>query len=107
MLGGAAPGAPAIHVVGTSATVFGGQPLPIDLQPFGAGAGCWLRTSIDVAIPVTAGPDGVAGVQIDVPADGSLVTAVLFHTWLVPDAEANALGLTASNAAAAVIGLPD
>src|SRR5262249_33249031 len=50
LLHGAAPGTAALLLLGTSNTQWAGVPLPIALEPFGAGRGCVLRNSGESAV---------------------------------------------------------
>ena len=72
----------------------------------GAGPGCLLYASGEVAVPVATDPLGNAAIPATVPNDLSLVGQVLYHNWLLidPGAPNNPIGLTASNGAAATIG---
>ncbi|MEM7202561.1 MAG: sulfatase-like hydrolase/transferase [Planctomycetota bacterium] len=106
LLSNGAPGSLAGLLTGSSATSAFGVALPLELQPFGAGPNCYLRTSLDFILPVTTDATGAASVDFPVPVDPGLVGATLFHSWVVVDAEApfNPWGLTLSNGLGATIG---
>ena len=64
---------PALLAVGTSATSWLGQPLPLDLGPLGlAPGGCRLHVSLDLQLPGFTDAEGYASFPFDVPADPGL-----------------------------------
>ena len=89
-----APTGPAALVLGGSSTTWGGTPLPLDLAPLGA-AGCALRASPDVALPMVPGSGGPS-FTFTVPSSVALVGAEFFAQATAGDAAANALGLVFS-----------
>lgn len=91
---------PAFALVGLSNTSYSGVPLPIDLTMLGA-PGCSLLTSIEDLQPL-ANVLGTAIWSFPVPP----VPGASFYTQVLPfDPGVNGLGLTASNAGHALIGL--
>ena len=92
-------------LTGTSSSAWGQVPLPLDLSMLGAGPGCWLRHSVDLSLTTTTDGQGRATSGFRVPETLALVGTRLYHTWLVTDPTANALGITSSNAYAVVVGL--
>lgn len=97
---------PAILVTGRSTSTWGSLPLPLDLSALGAGSGCKLFNSGEIATLVATDAAGSARVGIQVPEAPALVGRTLFHSWLLTDPAApeNRIGLTSSDAAAAVLG---
>ncbi len=93
----------AIGVFGMSNTLAGAVPLPIDLGILGA-PGCPARVSLDVTLGL-AGAGGSASVVFPI-ANNALFLGFTFYTQaLVLDPPLNALGLSTSTAAVAVVGL--
>lgn len=88
--------------IGASNTVFGSLNLPFDLSIIGM-TGCSLLASQEfVAGGVNTG--GTGSSVIPIPNDAGLLGAFVYFQALVPDAGANGLGLTASNAIEITIG---
>lgn len=83
--------APWFGVLGADASVWLGQPLPIDLSPAGM-PGCAVLAPIEVD-ELRSGPDW----SIAVPTQPALLGARFAVQAYVLDAAANALGLTVSN----------
>ena len=77
-------------------------PLPIDLTPIGL-TGCSLLQSADLAFPLS-NVAGQAALDLDLPADPSLLGGRAFAQGLVADRFANPFGATTSNGAALTLG---
>lgn len=80
----------AIHVLGTSGSVLGGAPLPIDLGPLlGTPSGCLLRNDAAATLTVPlSNPSllfGRATNQIAVPSTAAIAGARLYSQWLLFD----------------------
>jgi hypothetical protein len=92
----------AVGVLGLSNTAAGAIPLPVDLAILGA-PGCNARVSLDVTIGL-AGAAGSASLQFPI-ANNPVFLGFAFYTQaLVLDPPLNALGLSTSDAALAVVG---
>lgn len=93
----APPSASALLLLGISSTSWLGQPLPLALAALGLPA-CALHTSIEAAVPVTAGSTGnakgYARFPIPLPLSSGLGATVCAQ-WLVLDARAGAAALSA------------
>lgn len=90
----AAPGAPALLVVGFSNTVWNAFALPLDLALFG-GDGCRLYTSADFVIFTGTDATGRASYALPIPPG---VTGTFWCQWGVIDAGApNAIDLATTN----------
>lgn len=89
---------------GSSATVQG-QPLPIDLQPFGA-AGCAITAAPDELAFVLTDPSGAVTIELPLPNDPQLLALRVRVQCLTLDAAANAPGLTTSNGLELLLGGP-
>ncbi len=102
----APPGGNAILATGSSNTSWRGLALPWPLSGLGAGFGCALRTGMNSTLLVPIDGRGLGAASIPLPADRDLIGQVVFHQWLVvdPRAPGSGLGLTTSDAAAALIG---
>ena len=88
-----AAGAQTLLMIGTDATRFAGQPLPLSLAGFGM-PGCELLVAIDDAVPMNF-EAGTALVGFDLPLDPDLLGAQLFVQALTPAvATSNALRIT-------------
>lgn len=87
--------------LGTSETAYTPLSLPFDLGPVGA-AGCriWCAYTLLTPLPNIGGS---ATYNFFIPASPALVGARFYNQVLVPDAKANALGLTVSNGARGVV----
>lgn len=93
----------AIAIVGLSNTISGFGPLPLHLAGFGA-PGCYARVSAD-ATTFLIGAAGAASFQLSTPNLPALI-GVTYHTQgLALDPANNALGVSMSDAATAVVGL--
>ncbi len=92
----------AVLLLGTSRSVWGTVPLPLDLAGLGM-PGCALRVAVDIlgGAPAQA---GAASWSLQVPASPGLLAAQLHLQALAPDAAANVGGIVLSNAATAWIG---
>ncbi|MEM7203684.1 MAG: sulfatase-like hydrolase/transferase [Planctomycetota bacterium] len=101
------PSQPCSLLIGTSYQRHGALSLPLALTTLGGGPGCFLFHSIDEATPAMTDTSGGATAAIAVPAMPALVERSVFYSWLVADplAPSNPLGLTTTNAMAAVPGL--
>ena len=106
-LASGAPASMAVLFSGTSHRRWEKLALPFDLSSIGGGASCMLYSSGEVRLASATSSTGGASVRINVPGSTRFVGVTLFHTWLVKDAAApgNALGVTSSDAGAAVIGI--
>jgi hypothetical protein len=98
---------PAPNVVavalGLSNTQYGALPLPFDLGVLGA-PGCDARVSLDATLGVV-GSAGTASLVFPIP-NNPVFVGFVFHTQaLVLDPPLNALGLSTSAAATAIVGL--
>ncbi len=100
-----AGGLPAILTIGTSATSWGGIPLPFDMTPLGA-PGCFIRNSIFTTFGgvTQANASGSAVINVPLPADPSLEGAVFHSQFLFIESGANALGVFASGGLTNTIG---
>jgi hypothetical protein len=96
---------PALLTIGTSATSFGGVPLPFDLTAAGA-PGCFLRNDILTVVGAltTPGTNGAAVVVLPLPPDPTLGGVVFFSQYLFIDPTANALGVFTTNGRRNTIG---
>lgn len=92
----------AVLLGGASNASFAGIPLPLDLGPFGA-TGCSLYTSILYTGGAVADPSGAALVPLGIPYDPIFHGVSVFFQWLMPDAQANPLGLITSDGLEAVL----
>jgi hypothetical protein len=92
----------AIAVLGLSNTVYGAIPLPVDLGILGA-PGCPARASLDVTLALV-GAGGVASFAMPIPNDPLLIGFTFYTQALVLDPPLNALGLSTSDAAVAIVG---
>ncbi len=89
----------AVVWLGASRTNWGVLPLPLDLT--GAGmSGCSLLASPDILLPVA----GKGRVALAIPAQTSLIGAMIHHQAFVADPPVNALGLVTSNGVSGRIG---
>lgn len=101
---GAGPASvPAIHALGFSATAFGALPLPLDLTAAGA-KDCKLYTSLDLLSVTTRNANGVARNNFLVPNNPSLRQLRFYTQWINLDTNANAFGLSFTEATAITIG---
>jgi hypothetical protein len=89
---------------GSSRTQVGRAPLPFDLRFFGA-PGCYLYESNEVNHLTFPMALGRGQYTVPIPADTGLLGRAFFAQAFVPHLAANPLGLIASNATAAVIGM--
>ena len=96
------PANAAFQLIGWSSTSFAGGALPYDLTAIGM-PGCWLRVSGELCEPVV-GSGNAATWSLPIPNAPAWIGASFFTQAVVLDAGANALGLTLSDAAVAVIG---
>jgi hypothetical protein len=92
----------AIAVLGASNTSYASIPLPVDLAILGA-PGCNARVSLDVTIALT-GAGGQATLPFTIPNNAIFVGFTFFTQALVFDPPLNALGLSTSDAAVAIVG---
>jgi hypothetical protein len=104
---GGAPSSTAVLFFGLSNESWGGIPLPFPLSAIGGGPGCAIQAAGHLTLALPTDPGGAAALSVPVPLDLGLVNRILFHTWLVidPAAPGNPLGVTASDGAAAVLGI--
>jgi hypothetical protein len=86
------PQRPAVLVFGTSNTMYGPLPLPLDLAVLGA-PGCSLYASWDVTWPHMTGQFGTVTRNILVPNATSLIFQRFYHQGFVLSAGSNALDL--------------
>ncbi len=92
----------AVGVLGFSDSSWGGAPLPASLTPLGM-PGCTQYVAADAAVVLPAN-QGRAAWSMSIP-DALWLTGFRFYQQaLVLDAQANAAGVVATNAGAAVIG---
>ena len=89
--------------VGLSSTTWSGGALPVSLAPVGM-PGCTWFCSADAVVGQLTDPQGRATLNIVVPPLAALVGTSFFAQALVLDPPANALGATASDAVACVVG---
>lgn len=73
---------PALLLLGASNTTWVGFPLPVPLSTFGGPTGCSLLVSLDVVLPVAAGPTGAATVGLPLPA-AFLCSGTAYAQWAV------------------------
>lgn len=102
-LANARPLRPTLSLLGASSTTWLGNPLPLDLTPFG-GPGCSVLASPDVTFPGVTNAFGIETYRFNVPSDPALVDVELYHQVFVGDPQANGLGAAVSSAIAARIG---
>jgi hypothetical protein len=93
----------ALFLIGTSNTTSAFGPLPIHLSPLGA-PGCFGRVSIDALQLFALGSAGSVGFGVPIPNEPFFVGQLIYTQALVFETGINALGIVASDAAAAVIG---
>ena len=86
---------------GFSNTAYNGLPLPLPLDTLGM-PGCSLLASPDILTPVFGLP--TASGSLSVPNTLTLYGLPFFNQAFALDATANALGITTSNAGAAIVG---
>jgi hypothetical protein len=91
--------APAVYLFGTSATLFGGLPLPFPLPNTSNGNSgvCYLNCDILLSLPGTLASNGSTTFRVDIPLFSWLRGRNLFGQVLGVDLAANALGLVSSN----------
>jgi hypothetical protein len=92
----------AIAVLGVSNTSYASIPLPVDLGILGA-PGCPARVSLDVTLAL-AGAGGQASTPFPIPNNAIFVGFTFYTQALVFDPPLNALGLSTSDAAMAIVG---
>ncbi len=80
----ALPGAPAVFLVGASATAWNAIPLPADLGFAGAN-GCSLRVAPDVTVALTVAANGSVSLPLPVPNLNYLVGRSLYQQAFVAD----------------------
>jgi subtilisin family serine protease len=90
-------------LIGFSNTVSSSGPLPLNLVVFGA-PNCFLRTDIAASDAIVTDANGTGAMNYGIPNVASLLGAQLYQQAMSFDPPANALGFTASNAGAFVIG---
>jgi Tol biopolymer transport system component len=99
-----APGnAPAAAIFGLSDTYWDAVPLPFDFAAIGA-PGCLLRVAPTVLDFGLTQPDGTLVQTLAFAHEPALLGAALFSQFAAVDPEANALGVTLSNAVATTLG---
>ncbi len=91
-----------VMVIGTSNTISGFGPLPVDLGLLGA-PGCPLRVSLD-ATETVLGAGNTATWNFPIPNDLALAGVLIFNQLAVFDPPANAFGFALGDAAGWVIG---
>jgi len=93
------PRAPAVYLVGASATSYGGLPLPLLLPGTSGGASgpCYLNTDVLLSIAGALSSSGAATFRVDVPLFPFLSGVDLFGQAFAVDGAANSLGLVSSN----------
>ncbi|HZT55452.1 MAG TPA: hypothetical protein VFA35_04435, partial [Burkholderiaceae bacterium] len=96
------PGGVAFMVTGFSATANGPTPLPLDLGPLGM-PGCSLLAEAALTTLLLGGT--TATWQLAIPNDPTYLGFTFYNQGFALDPPANALGLTVSNGAHAVIGI--
>jgi hypothetical protein len=94
--------APAVLMIGVSATSWQGIALPFNLGPLGA-PGCALLTGPVITMPGTTDSGGGTKAKLPLPYDPVLVGAVLQQQWLVSAPSLNPLGLVFSDAVASTL----
>ncbi len=95
--------APALTLLGFSATtLFGSIPLPLDMTFFGM-TGCTLYTDIAVSLPMAVS-NGVATWSMTLCACPNLIGTAFFCQGLAADPPANPAGLILTNAGAGIVG---
>jgi hypothetical protein len=90
-------------LLGVSKTNWNGIPLPVDLGSIGM-PGCTLFTSAELVATLSA-PSGVATWTLPIPPEPAFVGSRLWQQAVVLDPGANVLGMSASNAGEAYIGV--
>lgn len=97
----------AVMASGLSHTEDQGVVLPRSLQPFGAGQGCMQWLSLDALQGAVTDVGGAAALSLSIPNTPAFMELTLLHGWFVWDSAApqNPLGLVATGAMAAVVGL--
>jgi PKD repeat protein len=91
-----------VMVIGTSNTISGFGPLPVDLGFVGA-AGCPLRVSLDATEAVVGAGTTVAW-SFPIPNSGALNGLLLFNQLAVLDPAANVFGIVVGDAAGWTLG---
>ncbi len=106
-LASAAGSAAAALLLGGSMDRWNGLRLPLSLQTFGAGPGCWLASAPEMTLATSTDVAGAASVALQVPNRLALVGRALFGTWLVHDpvAPSNPLGVVSTGSIASIVGL--
>lgn len=92
-----------VVTLGLSNTVGTYSPLPLDLGLLGA-PGCFARVRFDATAAVV-GSSGAGDFTMSIPPDAIFLGFTFYTQALVFDASANGLGLIASDAAVAVVGV--
>lgn len=97
---------PAHLLIGASSARWTSLSLPFDLTEIAGGRGCFIDASGELTVPMATGPTGDAAAQIRVPNLSVLISASIYHDWLLldPMAPNNPLGVTSSDGAVAVLG---
>jgi hypothetical protein len=106
-LSGAAASQPALLLTGASRERWGPLTLPWPLAASGGGPGCSVYGSGELLTPTATTAAGTASLAIPVPNLLVLISASIYHSWLIADpaAPANPLGITASDGGVAVVGI--
>ena len=94
---------PAIHALGFSCTKFGPLSLPVNLSAAGA-KDCSLYVSLDLMMATVRNATGTARNSITLPNVAGLRNAQFYTQWINVEPNANALGLTFTEATMIIIG---
>ncbi|HLQ39260.1 MAG TPA: hypothetical protein VK348_15735, partial [Planctomycetota bacterium] len=97
------PNALTFLAIGFSNTIWSGGALPFDLAPFGM-PGCPLLVSPDATLLTTASAAGDARIDMTLPANATLIGAVVYGQLVEQDPARNATGLAVSAGARVVLG---
>lgn len=103
-LSGGARSSMAALLMGVSDAHWAGVSLPFSLAPLGGGVGCSVVASGEVVLPAFSDAQGNAQVTVVLPALSPLVSATLFHMWVVRDSGVGGLGVTVSDGLRVVVG---
>ncbi len=93
----------AILAIGTSRTMWSGGVLPLPLDVLGA-SGCALLQDLTITLPAATDAAGEASIRVSVPPTPALVRSTAFAQFILLDAGANPLGLTASDGLMVLLG---
>ena len=102
-LSNAAANVPATLLIGTSNTMTGGLPLPVDLGVIGA-SGCSLLVGTQASLGYTTDNAGAVSATLQIPSDPTLAGYNAFLQFFIVDFGANNLGLVSTEANQLIVG---